>query len=200
MSNTAQALGMVAGIISFVGALIYALTIAINGTKPFRATWVVFLVQGLLIAYSYKASGGSAGVWKAIADPLGYFVILAIIGLRGKSGWTKADFVCIIFALLGIVLWKATGDPTKALYLTLLVDFVAWIPTFVKTLAHPETEYWPSWAVWSFNALITLIAVILDGDFRFAVMVYPVYFLTVNTLTLIASRRKEPAKESVQKG
>ncbi len=200
MSSFAQTFGLLAGVLSFVGAVVYASTILINGTRPFRATWVVWLVQGVIIAMSYKAAGGTVGLWKAWADVLGYAVILLAIGFRGKSGWTILDVLCLMSAGFGLFLWAFTEEPTVALYLTLGIDFVGWLPTAVKTAIKPESENRFAWTLWVINSALSVVAVFSAGNHEPAIVIYPLYFLGSNITIWALSLRKTPAHKLAPEG
>jgi len=62
----AEAIGIIAGIISFFAYCLYIFTTIFGKTKPNRVTWWILTLIGLLIASSYYVSGVRATIWVAI--------------------------------------------------------------------------------------------------------------------------------------
>lgn len=59
---------------------------------------------------------------------------------RGMGGTSKLDYACLLIAAIGITGWLATGNAFVAIWFAILADVAAYIPAFVKTWHHPETE------------------------------------------------------------
>ena len=58
------------------------------------------------------------------------------------GGWSKSDLICFLIALIGIISWQITKNPTLALYYAVAADFTGFVPTLIKTYRLPKTEVW----------------------------------------------------------
>jgi len=93
---------------------------------------------------------------------------LFLISLRyGVGGASLFDYICLGIAIVGILVWKFTGNPVVGIWFSILADFVAYLPAFVKTWNQPSTEspwyYILRYYILSgFAALASLLAYSLD--------------------------------------
>lgn len=119
----------------------YIVSIARGRSKPHRTTrFILFFVMGLNFI-SILAAHGNLGsrVFAGIVF-LQATVILLMSFKRGMGGTSRADYVCLTIAALGILGWKLTGNPLLGIWFSILADVAAYIPAFIKTWEHPETE------------------------------------------------------------
>jgi hypothetical protein len=59
-------LGIIAGCISALACIPYFISIIRGKTKPNRATWWIWSWLGVLLFFSYKASGATDTLWVAL--------------------------------------------------------------------------------------------------------------------------------------
>src|SRR5665213_2181309 len=110
-----ETLGYVAGILAIGGYIPYIIATLKGTTKPNKATWIIWMVVGGLLASSYVASGDHASMWL----PIGYFIgplLVAILSFKfGYSEWTRLDKVCLVAALLSLIPWFLSKNPSMTL-------------------------------------------------------------------------------------
>lgn len=75
----------------------------------------------------------------------GFTILIFLFSLRylfkRKAGHIRTvDHYFLAIALLGLVPWVLTKDPTVSVVIVVLIDIVAFIPTLRKTWFHPESE------------------------------------------------------------
>jgi len=182
---TTSTLGMLAGIITFLAYIPYIHGMLNKKTRPDRATWWIWAILGIVIAASYRSSGGIDSSWSPIGNSVG-IVAIALLSLKyGEGGYTKLDIGCLIGAAVGIVAWFLTNQPVVALIIATAVDMVGAIPTITKTYYRPEGENMTAWSMFLIGNSINLFAI---SVWSFAIAFYPVYvfILTLVMVWLIA--------------
>ena len=75
----------------------------------------------------------------------GFTILIFLFSLRylfkGRAGHIRrVDHYFLAIALLGLIPWVLTKDPTVSVVIVVLIDIVAFIPTLRKTWSHPESE------------------------------------------------------------
>ena len=178
--------GLLAGLLSLAAFVPYIIAIVKGATKPNRATWWIWTINGLILLASYYASGAESTVWVAV----GYFVgslLTAVLALRyGEGGWSPFDRSCLLGAALGLLFWWMFNSSIVALVTTLFVDFAGALPTIRKAYRAPETEDRVAWGLFISGNTVNLLAV---EAWSFAIAVYPVYmFLASGTIAVLVLR------------
>lgn len=199
--NLNISIGFIAGVLSLISWIIYDIGILRKKTRPNRATWSILTVLGILIAFSYYDSGARETAWVAVAYVVGSLsnAILAIF-YYGEGGWTPFDRKCITLVIICFILWvllKIFFDNVSLpiLIISLVIDFVAILPTIKKSFLEPRFENAYAWFFESLSCIINLFAVSVWAFSlnSFAVWVYPVYLAVANsiiTLVIIVGNYK----------
>jgi hypothetical protein len=158
MTNFAEIAGITAGILSLLGYIPYVYETIKGVTRPNQATWIIWTLVGGLLAFSYLAEQGLSSSWL----PLGYFVgpfIVALLTFRyGYAQWSKLDILCLIAALLSVIPWFFSNNPSYTLLINIFIDAAGAIPTLIKTYREPETEDFKAWVIFFIANTIQLFA------------------------------------------
>lgn len=181
--------GRVAGLFSLAAFVPYILSILRGRTRPNRATWWIWTVVGSLLAVSYYASGARHTLWVAVSYVLGP-LITAILSLRfGVGGSTRFDRGCLLGAGMGALLWWAFSSPLIALLINLGIDLLGALPTISKAHSDPGGEDTLAWGLFLLGNTLNLFAI---EQWRFSIVVYPVYMFLLSALILLllTSRRR----------
>lgn len=160
--------------------------------KPQRITKFIFLFITSLFVATLFAQGERNGIILAIVQWLGSMIFFVLSIKYGMGGNTKSDYFVLVMALFAILIWKTTGNPTLALYMSILADFVGFLPTLIKAFSLPYTEdpkYYASDVIAGFFSLISLKSVLLQ-DLAFPLYIFLVNFLCMG-LVLIGRRVKK---------
>ena len=98
------------------------------------------------------------------------------------GGWAKSDIICLLFAIVGIILWQITKDAAVAFYFAIAADFIGMIPALVKTYRFPHTEIWLFYLLDVFAAGFSLLAVRIWTVEQYT---YPAYIIFANLLMVL---------------
>ncbi len=137
--NTAFLISLIPGLIAGLSYVSYIRSIQAGTTKTPPSTRFIMTVVYAITAWSMYKTGVMN--WQFAAICLGSLAITgAALWYDGMWKWSKYDTGCALASALIIVVWLAASSPTVALYASLAVQFVAWLATIHKTLAHPDTQ------------------------------------------------------------
>lgn len=192
MMERAQAMaGLIAGILAMLAVVPYIRSILSGRTKPNRASFLIWTGVGLMVAATYKASGATTTLWVALA----YFVsplIVAALSLKyGVGGASRLDLVCLSGALLSLALWWATRSAPTSLYINILVDALAVIPTAKKAWLDPGSEDRSAWQLAFLANAVDLFAI---RSWAPEISIYPIYsFLATGTIVTALTLKRRPA-------
>ncbi len=143
MQSTFLALSVGTGILA---AALYISTIIRSTTRPHVVTRFVLLIVSALALTSILAADANAGSVAIVSIVFAQSLIIFLLSFRyGVIEKTIKqigvfDLMCFVIALAGVVVWQTTGNPLTAIICSILADFVAYVPAFVKTWKRPATE------------------------------------------------------------
>ena len=161
-------------------------------TQPNRVSWSLWALAALVtLASQHKLGGGIVLLYTAMQVLLPLTIFLVSFKDR-KSYWklTSFDFICGVVSFIGICFLVFAHQPLAALWLGIMADFFASIPTLTKCYTHPETE---SWKTYAFAVLSSLTAVLTVKPWVFASYSFAFYVMIINVVfvaLILAPRRK----------
>ncbi len=175
-------IGELAGAVTLLAFVPYVVSVLQRKTKPERATWFIWTLVGLTLFLSYHSSGAVDTVWSAASYFIGPLCI-AILSIKyGVGGWTTLDIVCFIGAGISFLFWALSDSPVSALVMSIFIDALGLIPTFVKTMKDPKSESRLSWSMSFFGNTANLLLAI--GSRTFAIIIFPAY-MVINTGSIL---------------
>lgn len=164
--------GVAAGMISLVAYVPYILSIIRKETKPSRATWLILTGVVTLTLITSFLSGSRNTLWVVVGDLVGVLLI-AILSMRyGVGGRDPLDIVCFSGVVIALLLWWLFESAVVGLTAMLVVDFLAVIPTVVKSYYFPEQEDKLSWTLYLLGHFISILAI---EQWVVGVAIYPIY-------------------------
>jgi hypothetical protein len=173
---------IISSLLALISPVIYARAILKGEAKPHRTTRLVLLLITALATASLFAQHDRVAIWLAGISTLQAILIFILCIRNGMGGWAKTDLICLTIALIGIVLWKTTDNPTLALYCSIGADFVGMIPALIKTFHLPETEIWQFYLLDVFAAGFSMLALKNWGIQDFS---YPIYIFIINLVMVL---------------
>ena len=173
-----------------IGIYSYGREVIRGNAKPNRVTWLMWSIAPLIATAAGLASGVSLAVIPVFMSGFGPLIIVILSFANKKSYWKLEtfDYLCGFFSLLALVLWGITKQPAIAIIFAIISDFIAAVPTLIKSWKHPEAEIATSYATGLINALTSFGAIKMWG---FAELAFPIYLVIIDSsLTLAVIRKK----------
>ena len=132
--------GYGAVLIGTIGYIPYIKDILAKRTKPHLFSWLIwFLTEAIAFTVQWFEHGGAGGWVHGMQAGLCLVVVLLAIWY-GHRAITRFDWWSLGLAVLGIVLWWWTNQALLAVLLSIVVDVLAFAPTFRKSYRLPQQE------------------------------------------------------------
>jgi hypothetical protein len=181
-------IAIVASIMAIFGNLPYLYDILNKRVKPHPYTWLVWSIVSCIIFFGQVAKGAGMGALPTAASEI-FTVIIFFFSLRyGVSHIRKIDTFFLILALLGIVPWVLTDDPTISVIIAVSIDFIAFLPTLRKTWQHPDTE---TRTLYALNVVRHILMLFSLSAYNIATTLHSIIMIFMNTtMTFLISRKK----------
>jgi hypothetical protein len=170
--------------IGAAGAVVYLRDTLRGTTKPNRVTWLLWAVAPLLAAAVELKEG--VGLRALPTFMVGFMPLLIFIGSfhNSASVWKvrRLDYACGLVSVLGTIVWLVTRNGVLAISAAIAADFLAGLPTLMKSWTHPETETVHSYV----GALISMVVLLLTVDhWTFDVVAFPLFVACMASLQSI---------------
>ena len=139
-----EVIAIIAAILAFIGNISYLKDVFKGNVKPHPYTWLIWSIVSMTTFFGGIVKGAGIGALPTgVAEA--FTIIIFIFSLRslsrdGLRQIRKIDHYFFVIALLGLIPWALTKDPTISVIVVVLIDIVAFIPTLRKTWQHPKTE------------------------------------------------------------
>jgi hypothetical protein len=167
----------------FLGAAIGALGTGVylrdtlrGTTKPNRVTWLLWAVAPLLAAVVEVNEG--VGLRALPTFMIGFMPLLVVAASFHNTAavWKirRIDYACGVMSVVGTAVWLVTRDGVLAISAAILADFLAGVPTVMKSWTHPETE-----TVYSYVGAVVSMAIVLltIQHWTFDVAAFPIFIV-----------------------
>jgi hypothetical protein len=160
--------------IGAAGAAVYLRDTLRGTTQPNRVTWLLWAVAPLLAAA--VALNGGAGLRALPTFMVGFMPLLIFLASFHNSAavWKvrRMDYACGAVSVIGTVVWLVTRNGVLAISAAIAADFLAGVPTLMKSWTHPQTETVHSYL----GALVSMIVLLLTVDhWTFDVVAFPLF-------------------------
>ncbi len=170
--------------IGAAGAAVYLRDTLRGTTKPNRVTWLLWAVAPLL-ATAVEVSEG-VRLQALPTFMVGFMPLLIFIASfhNSASVWKvrRIDYACGAVSLVGTIVWLITRNGVLAISAAIAADFLAGVPTLMKSWTHPETETVHTYI----GAVISMVILLLTVDhWTFDVVAFPVFVVFMGTIQSI---------------
>jgi hypothetical protein len=143
------------------GSLVYVWDTLRGTTQPNRVTWLLWAFAPLL-AFAVEFHSG-IGLRALTTFIIGFMPLLVFIASFHNSAavWKirRIDYVCGAMSLAGTAAWLATQNGVVAIVAAIAADFLAGIPTMMKSWSKPESETVTSYVGAVLNSGILLLTI-----------------------------------------
>ena len=188
-----ETIAIIAACLAIVGNVPYLIDVIKKRVQPHPYTWFIWTIVSCVIFFGQVARGAGVGAIPTAASEI-FTIIIFVMSLRygWKSGFkniVKSDTYFLIAALLGLIPWILTKDPTISVIIVVTIDLIAFTPTLRKTYRHPETE---TPMLYSMNALRHFLALFSLQAYNIATMLHSLAMIVTNTaMTVIILRKRK---------
>lgn len=157
--------------------------------RPQRTTWFLMAVISALFVATLLVQGDRNAVWLASAIFVGNFLIFLLSIKNGIGGKSKSDMVVLLMVVISLLVWYITKNPLLALVMSIIADFIAFLPTMIKSWFLPWTEEWMFYVFGIVSSFLNLLSL---SVFNFEKSIFLIYFLLSNIalVLIIVLRRK----------
>lgn len=130
----------VAVVLAILGNVPYLRAVLRNRIQPHPYTWFVWSVVSAVTFFGQVAKGGGIGaIPTGVAEACTIAIFLSSLR-NGFKNIRKTDTYFLAIALLGLIPWALTSDPTLSVIIVVGLDVAAFVPTLRKAWAQPRTE------------------------------------------------------------
>ena len=167
--------------IGALGTCVYLRDTLRGTTKPNRVTWLLWAVAPLLAAAVELDEG--VGLRALPTFMVGFMPLLVFAASfhNRDAMWRirRIDYACGAMSVVGTVVWLVTRNGVLAISAAILADFLAGVPTIMKSWTHPETE-----TVYSYiGAVISMGIVLLTIEhWTFDVAAFPIFIVCMGSV------------------
>jgi hypothetical protein len=170
--------------IGALGTAVYLRDTLRGTTKPNRVTWLLWAVAPLLAAAVEVKEG--VGLRALPTFMVGFMPLLVFVGSfhNSTSVWKvrRIDYACGAMSVVGTVVWLVTRNGVLAISAAIAADFLAGIPTVMKSWTHPETETVHSYL----GAVISMVILLLTIDhWTFDVAAFPLFIACMASIEVV---------------
>ncbi len=177
---TPRIIGIISAVLVFGSIFPYCYRIYQGKTHPILTSYTLWTLVSFALLVTYKSSGANESIWPAIIGFINPLIITMLI--RWKEGrWTRPDLVekvCIVVCVLSLLLWaivrKEESLAQYALYLAIVADACAIIPTAVQYLKNPLLDRPFAWVMYGIGYGIGMFAI---EEHTLANYILPAYML-----------------------
>ena len=165
--------------IGLVGTLFYVRDTLKGLTQPNRVTWLMWFIAPML-AFADEVKQG-VGLQSLMTFVIGFGPLLVLIAsfVNRNSVWEVGPFdvACGLASGAGLIVWLVTANDTVALASFMAADFLAGLPTLLKSWREPSSESVSAYLGGLINAMLTLTTVTVWTS---AVVAFPIQIVLFN--------------------
>lgn len=180
-----------AAVLSSLAFLPYIIDTLRGGTRPQRASWLIWSILGSIAFFSQAFEGATHSLWFAGIQVSGTILVFAMSIRRGVGGFlTKGDRLVLCLAGGGLVAWYLTETAVYALMITISISILGGTVTICKAFKVPQSE---TMATWLLSFVASVCAILAVGRFDWVLLAYPLYLFALNgaiVLAIIAGRMR----------
>jgi len=192
-----QILGGIAICFGLIAYIIYIHGMLKNKIKPHAFSWLLWTLTTAIVFTAQVAKNAGAGSWST-GFTCTICLAIGIISLfKYDKAYTLTDMIFIGIALLALLPWFLTKDPTASTVIIACIDVVGYIPTLRKSYYYPDEEKAASFGLNSAKHFISFLAL---GNYVVATWTYPTSQIFMNGLVvvLLLIRRKQLARQKAK--
>lgn len=184
-----ETFAIVASLLALVGNIPYLVDVFKKKIEPHAYTWFIWSIVSCVIFFGQVAKGAGIGALPTAVSEIFTIIIFFFSLKNGFKHIKKSDHIFLAIALLGLIPWVLTKDPTYSVIIVVSIDLIAFIPTLRKTYEFPESE---TPLLYSMNVLRHGLALFSLQAYNIATTLHSISMIVTNTLmTMFIFRKKK---------
>ena len=121
-----------------------------------------------------------------------FTILIFLASLRnGFKDVRRIDTVFLIVALIGILPWYLTQDPTISVIIAVSIDVIAFIPALRKAWQHPDTE---NPILYFMNIIRHILVLVSISTYNIATVLHSIAMICTNTTMVVILRYRSLQK------
>jgi len=182
--------GVIAICLGLAAYTIYISDTLKNKIKPHAFSWLLWTLTTAVVFIAQWTKGGGSGSWSTGFTCVVCLAIGIISLFKYDKAYTLTDLLFIGVALLALIPWFFTKDPTASVILIASIDVLGYGPTIRKSYLYPKEEKARSFGLNSVKHLFSFLAL---QNYIVATWIYPASQIFMNALVviLLLIRRKQ---------
>ena len=174
-------------VLSLLSPIAYTKSMLRGKARPHRVTRVIVWLASIVGVLGVMHSSSTAGIIFAAIFFARASYLLVMSFIHGVGGATYLDKSCLVIGVVALIAYLVTKNGLLSISLGILADLIGYIPTFVKTWHHPDSEDPLFFAI---ESLASLLAVFAIWELRVDIL-FPVYFFLCGlTVVLLVYRKR----------
>lgn len=189
-----EGFAIIAALLAIAGNLPYLWDILKGRVRPHPYTWLVWSIVSATVFFGQVAKGAGIGALPTAASEIFTLIIFFFSLKYGFDGITRMDTAFLVVALLGLIPWALTKDPTLSVVIAVGIDVVGFIPTLRKTWAEPATE---TPLLYASNVARHILALFSLQAYNLATMLHSIAMIGTNTAMVVFILRRRGAGSTI---
>lgn len=170
---------VIASLIAVAGNVPYLRDALHKRVKPHPYTWLVWTIVSGITFFGQVQKGAGIGALPAGVAEVFTFSIFLFSLQYGFKYVKKTDKYFLAAALLGLIPWAISDDPTISVVVAVVIDLIAFVPTIRKTWRRPETE---TPILYGANVVRHILTLFSLQAYNVATMLHSIAMIVMNTL------------------
>ena len=187
-----EILAIIATVVAIGGNIPYIRDAINKRVTPHPYTWFVWSIVSGITLFGQIAKGAGIG---ALPTAVSWIFTLSIFVFSLRYGFKnviKTDNYFLGGALLGLVPWAITKDPTISVVIAVGIDLIAFAPTIRKTWVRPASE---TPILYGANVLRHVLTLFSLQSYNIATTLHSIAMIATNTVMTNIIVFKRPANK-----
>ena len=178
--------------ISIIGYYFYFKNIFKGTTKPNLVSWFLWMLGPFVGTFLQIKAGANLSVLPVFIAGFGPLLVIVVSLFNKKAYWkiTFFDIICGLFSVLALVIYALTHRFDISIFFAILSDFLASVPTLVKSWKFPETETASVYFMGIFSNILGLLVIRI---WTFPIYSFGIYLVLMNIAMAFFIYRKRIA-------
>ena len=189
-------LGYLAVGVGLAGYSFYLRSIFKGRTKPHAFSWLLWGILTGIVFVAQLVKGGGSGSWATGMSSVVCFSI-GFIGLKKDTrGFSRFDWVFLGAAVVALLCWFFTKQPTFSIMLVTTVDVLGYASTLRKGYRYPHEENVASFSMQSLKYVVSITAL---QSYSLVTWLYPAAMIVMNSAVaiLVAARQYQEPRSTM---